>query len=181
MTHPAAQPTPPAPSLRADCQACAALCCIGLALDKGPHFAIDKPAGTPCLKLRRHLCSIHETPEYAQFSGCKAYDCQGAGQRVTQELHKGGSWRDTPALLALMLEDFLHARALHDRWALLQTALSLPLNADERDQAQTLIARITAPLPRAGLADHSAAISRDTGAFLAGLRHHVASRRPPTG
>jgi hypothetical protein len=57
-------------------------------------FAFDKPAHSAC----RHLtledrCAIHVGLASRGFPGCVAFDCYGAGQRVTQELFNGMSWR----------------------------------------------------------------------------------------
>jgi hypothetical protein len=94
----------PAPSdrarLRADCARCAALCCVGLAFTASADFAIDKPAGTPCVNLlpdRR--CGIHDRLRENGFAGCVTYDCFGAGQRVTQETFGG---RAAPGMFAAL-------------------------------------------------------------------------------
>jgi hypothetical protein len=71
-------------SFRGDCGRCDALCCTALAFDRGPHFAIDKPAGERCPNLAEdHRCALHDRLAAAGFSGCAAYDCLGAGQLAT--------------------------------------------------------------------------------------------------
>jgi hypothetical protein len=70
-------------SFRGDCGRCDALCCTALAFDRGPHFAIDKPAGVACPNLTEHQCAIHDRLAARGFSGCAAYDCRGAGQLAT--------------------------------------------------------------------------------------------------
>ncbi len=162
-----------APSLAPDCSQCAALCCIGLALDKGPRFGIDKPAGLPCPNLDGHLCKIHQGLVAKGFSGCAAYDCLGAGQRVTQELHGGQSWRDAPSILPQMMADFLDLRSIHAQWELLEAAAKLPLTSDEEAARQELIAAIKAPLSRDTLADIAARLPAEAAKFLASLRRHV--------
>jgi hypothetical protein len=82
-------------ALTADCSRCAALCCVLLDLRAGADFPEEKPAGTPC----RHLapddgCRIHATLRSDGWRGCAAYDCFGAGQRVTRSTHGGRSWRE---------------------------------------------------------------------------------------
>jgi hypothetical protein len=74
-----------AAGLRADCARCSGLCCVALPFARSADFAIDKPAGTPCLHLRADFrCGIHARLREEGFPGCVAYDCFGAGQRATQ-------------------------------------------------------------------------------------------------
>lgn len=98
-------------------------------------FAEDKPPHTPCRHLRRDFrCSIHaELPERG-YPGCVAYDCQGAGQLVTQITFGGADWRSSPALAPAMFGAFEVVRRLQElRWYLGQ-ALALgpaaPLRPD---------------------------------------------------
>lgn len=126
------------PALTADCGSCAALCCIGLAFDKGDSFAIDKPAGQPCPNLRHHRCAIHADLTDAGFSGCVRFDCQGAGQRAVA-LHNGVSWQDDPDGLIPLLDSFRHLRVLHDLITLLETARILPLDSAQSEQRNELI------------------------------------------
>ncbi|MCA0044565.1 hypothetical protein [Celeribacter litoreus] len=103
------------PDLNSDCSQCAALCCVGLTIDKGDLFSFDKPAGTPCPNLTGHLCRVHEDLETIGNHGCVLYDCAGAGQRVTQMRFNGESWQDDPTLLPAMLRDFAALKPLHER------------------------------------------------------------------
>nr|WP_194719989.1 pentapeptide repeat-containing protein [Cellulosimicrobium arenosum] len=84
--------------LRTDCSRCTGLCCVALTLTRSADFAIDKPAGTPCPNLREDFgCSIHARLRESGFPGCTAYDCLGAGQRVTATVraaHDDATWRD---------------------------------------------------------------------------------------
>ena len=128
------------PSLHEDCGQCAALCCLALSIDKGEHFAIDKPAGKPCPNLDGHACSIHQKLRPMGFSGCTIYSCGGAGQRVTQELFAGQSWRDDPALIVPMMEAFRGMRAIQDRLAILVAARErFPLDVADTEQVDTMI------------------------------------------
>lgn len=82
------------PELRADCSRCTGLCCVVHAFYSEQGFAFDKPAHSAC----RHLtlgnqCGIHAGLAARGFPGCVAFDCHGAGQRVTQEICGGKSWR----------------------------------------------------------------------------------------
>ncbi|HEU4430704.1 MAG TPA: hypothetical protein VFT98_18225 [Myxococcota bacterium] len=68
-----------------DCGRCAALCCVATSFDAGAAFAFDKAAGERCRHLRRDdRCAIHASLAARGFAGCAAYDCYGAGQRVTR-------------------------------------------------------------------------------------------------
>jgi hypothetical protein len=76
-------------------------------------FAIDKPAGQPCPNLRPDFrCGIHERLRDKGFAGCTAYDCFGAGQRVSR------LGREMSALFPVM-------RALHELMWYLTEALAL--------------------------------------------------------
>lgn len=70
--------------LVADCTRCRGLCCVALPLTRSADFPIDKPAGTRCVHLRADdRCGIHGELLARGFRGCVAFDCFGAGQRVT--------------------------------------------------------------------------------------------------
>jgi hypothetical protein len=115
-------------SLRADCERCAALCCVALAFDRSSSFAIDKAAGSPCPNLDNcGCCNIHSSRAELGFSGCTRYDCLGAGQRVVQKFFDGRSWLEDGELLAPMLDVFFVARIAHEHLKLLESAASLPL------------------------------------------------------
>src|SRR6185503_16885503 len=95
---PGRTPMPPT-RWRGDCSCCAALCCVSFAFDRSELFAFDKAAGEPCALLGpQHACSIHAERARRGFGGCIAYDCLGAGQRVTEEVFGGRSWQAEPAL-----------------------------------------------------------------------------------
>lgn len=71
--------------LVADCARCAALCCVATSFEASAEFAFDKPAGERCRHLTSdHRCAIHASLAGRGFAGCAAYDCYGAGPRVTQ-------------------------------------------------------------------------------------------------
>lgn len=138
----------PETDLKDDCARCAGLCCVGLALDRGPDFAIDKPAGIPCPNLDAGCaCTIHARLSEAGFPGCVRYTCRGAGQRVVQEIFGGRSWREDPALLGPMLEAFGEMRGLHDRIAMLRTAARLPLGEAEERCRRELLERLESAVP----------------------------------
>lgn len=73
------------PDLLADCDRCAALCCVAPSLHVSDDFALEKPAGVPCPFLTAACrCAIHDTLAARGFSGCAIYDCYGAGPRATR-------------------------------------------------------------------------------------------------
>jgi len=164
-------------ALRPDCDRCAALCCVALAFDRGPMFAIDKANGEPCPNLGAgNGCRIYADRAKLGFPGCIAFDCLGAGQRVTQDLFGGRSWRDDPALLAPMGRAFEAMRRLHETAQLLAEAAKLPLPPAERDSLTALAGEIW-PAGGWSVATFSAAAADDIGVrareFLRGLRVYL--------
>jgi pentapeptide repeat protein len=122
------------PQLRPDCSRCFALCCVALRFDASADFAFDKPAGTPCRNLAADLrCSIHDSLRPRGFSGCVTYDCQGAGQRVSQVTFGGRDWRTNPETARWIVVVFPIVRQLHEMLAYLaeviDTAAAAPLHA----------------------------------------------------
>ncbi|MBT9383630.1 hypothetical protein KM176_07160 [Pseudooceanicola sp. CBS1P-1] len=163
--------------LKADCSQCAALCCMALALDKGERFAIDKPAGLPCPMLEGHGCSIHKELGEKGFQGCVDYDCLGAGQRVTQEVFRGGSWQETPKLARPMIMAFAGMRAIHARIELLQAAGALPLSESDEAIRVAHLGKLSAPLEAeivSAFPESRAEAAID--AFVRSLRRYVPQR-----
>ena len=112
------------PRLRADCARCCGLCCVGPAFDADQGFGFDKPAHTPCAHLTEDTrCAIHKRLRERGFPACVTFDCYGAGQRVTQELFGGKSWRSAPELASRMFSAYSTYRALHELMALLEVAI----------------------------------------------------------
>jgi len=100
--------------LRADCAACAALCCVAPGFEVSADFPIRKPAGEACPNLTDDFrCGIHARLRDEGFAGCAAYDCFGAGQRTTRAFH-GRTWRTDPAVARSMFTAFGVLRALHE-------------------------------------------------------------------
>ena len=58
------------------------------------------------------------------FPGCAAYDCFGAGQRVSQVIFAGRDWRQNPQAAAQMFAVFAIMRQLHELLWYLSEALS---------------------------------------------------------
>lgn len=73
------------PDLVPDCESCAALCCVAPSFEASADFAFDKAAGARCPNLTHdQRCTIHAELAQRGFPGCVAFDCYGAGQRVTR-------------------------------------------------------------------------------------------------
>ncbi|MGI5128333.1 pentapeptide repeat-containing protein [Pseudonocardia sp. CA-107938] len=113
--------------LRADCSACAGLCCVVPAFTASADFAITKPARTPCPNLQDdHRCGVHSQLRDLGFPGCTVYDCFGAGQRLVQETFGGRSWRAGPEVAGPMFAVYETMRLLHELLWYLQDALARP-------------------------------------------------------
>jgi hypothetical protein len=128
---------PPGSGLTPDCERCCGLCCVAPAFAASPDFAIDKRAGEPCPNLTGDFrCSIHHRLRAEGFRGCVAYDCHGAGQKVTQVTFGGQDWRRSPGIASQMFEVFGVMRQVHALLLYLTEALGLgpaePLHADLR-------------------------------------------------
>ena len=99
--------------LRPDCEKCFGLCCVALCFSVGDGFPADKPAGTPCPHLSEDFrCAIHDRLGAEGCGGCIAFDCLGAGQRVSQVTFEGRSWRQEAS--EEMFAAFLVMRQLHE-------------------------------------------------------------------
>lgn len=128
------------PDLAPDCSRCDALCCVLLAFDASAAFAFDKPACVACMHLAQdNACGIHAERSHQGFAGCAAYSCHGAGQRITQSVFKGRSWRDDPGLLPAIEDAFRTLRQLHQAVALLDQAARLPLPSAHEQRRQDLL------------------------------------------
>lgn len=108
------------PDLVPDCGNCVAICCVATSFDASEAFAIDKPAGVRCQHLAQsHRCTIHRERGRLGFAGCIAYDCYGAGQRVTR------AFVARPGALSERDEAFLALREIHELLWLLTEAMKL--------------------------------------------------------
>ncbi len=125
------EPAPPTADgtprhLRADCQHCCGLCCVAPAFSASADFAIDKAAGRPCPNLRADFrCGIHDDLVESGFRGCAAYDCFGAGQKVTQITFGGQDWRRDPSTAQQMFDVYGVVRQLHELLWFVTEALRL--------------------------------------------------------
>ena len=140
-------------SLRADCQACFALCCVVPAFSASADFAINKPAGQPCPNLRQDFrCGIHARLREQGFRGCTVYDCFGAGQKVSQVTFGGRDWRQSPDTARRMFEVFPVIRDLHELLWYVSEALTFPAARPLRDDLTAALAeteRLTRLSPEA--------------------------------
>jgi hypothetical protein len=146
MAQPArGAPAPTTDRLRADCSRCFALCCVALPFTASADFAIDKPAGLPCVNLGGDdRCGIHSRLRPAGFPGCTVYDCFGAGQRVSRQTFGGRSWRRDPDTARRMFAVFPVVRQLHEMLRHLAEAADRAPTAELRAHAADLFDGIDA-------------------------------------
>ncbi|NLU82813.1 pentapeptide repeat-containing protein [Rhodococcus sp. HNM0569] len=110
----ASPPVPDRAALHAHCEDCVALCCAAFAFTRSADFPEDKSAGTPCHHLDQdHSCTIHDRLEARGYRGCIAFDCFGAGQRVTRSFGDDAA-RTSPRDAALVHDVFTVVRQLHE-------------------------------------------------------------------
>jgi len=165
------------PVLEPQCENCAALCCVVFAFDRSESFGFDKAAGEVCPNLVAcGKCGIFPEREKLGFRGCIAYDCFGAGQRVTQEVFGGRTWRDDPKLTTRMGDALSILRQVHEQLVLLAAAENLPLDDAERAELAELrkiLAPATAWTEESLQYFPVAKTVRKVSVFLSGLRRHV--------
>lgn len=115
--------------LKADCSACAALCCVIPPFDEVQGFGFDKPAETPCHHLcADNRCGIHAGLIDRGFAGCVAFDCLGAGQRLTaQAVERFGSadWRARPDVARWLFAAYPRVREAQEWLARLSLAAAV--------------------------------------------------------
>ncbi len=127
------------PLLTADCGQCSALCCVATSFKKSADFAFDRPAGRPCPNLLADFgCGIHDQLRDRGFPGCVAFDCFGAGQRITRSTFGGRTWRSDPALAPDIFRAFMIMLDLHEIMWHLEQALALPAGPDHAELASHL-------------------------------------------
>ena len=112
--------------LRADCENCFGLCCVALPYAKSADFPFNKDAGTPCRNLQsNYLCSIHTDLRNNGFRGCSAYECFGAGQKVSQITYSGKDWRSNKDIAQEMFDVYPIMQQLHEMLWYLNEALTI--------------------------------------------------------
>lgn len=113
--------------LRADCTRCFGLCCAALPFTASADFAVDKAAGEPCANLQADFsCGIHAHLREQGFPGCVAFDCFGAGQKVSRVTFGGQDWRQDSRTAQEMFAVFPVMRRLHELLWYVTEALELP-------------------------------------------------------
>ena len=136
------------PELTEDCSRCAGLCCLAYPFEAHEDFGLIKKADTPCPNLAQDFqCTIHDDLAACGFGGCAAYSCAGAGQRVTQVLFDGETWRDDPDLLSHMTHALRVLRPIHEALLVLQEAAELPLPQDLRTRSAALMHALSTETP----------------------------------
>ncbi len=176
--------------LRADCARCTGLCCVALTLTRSADFAIDKPSGTPCPHLGGDFgCGIHAHLRPSGFPGCTAYDCLGAGQRVTaavRAVHDGATWREDAAAAGDAFAALPVLTQLHELLWYLADVLAHPGAASVHDDARQALAdtsALAALEPAELLALDAGPVRRRVGPVLdrasAAVRAAAAHGRPP--
>ena len=120
-----------------DCERCCGLCCVAPPFFAGEDFAIDKGPGVPCPYLDTEFrCTIHDRLAEEGFRGCEAYDCHGAGQKVTQVTFGGRDRRREPEIAESMFATFKVMERIHEQLGLLSSALGLEAAAELHPELQ---------------------------------------------
>lgn len=108
-------------ALLIDCKKCSGLCCVALYCMKTDGFPENKQAGVPCKHLMADFrCDIHGLLIAKKMKGCLAYDCFGAGQKVTQSCYHNENWKTNPQNADEIFRVFMMVFQLHQiAWYLL--------------------------------------------------------------
>lgn len=132
--------------LKADCAACVGLCCVVPPFDAAQGFGFDKAAESPCPHLcADHRCGIHETLIPRGFEGCVAFDCLGAGQRLTADAAArfgDADWRGRPEVARWLFAAYPRVRQAQDWLARLSLAAEVTGRAELQALACTLEAEV---------------------------------------
>ncbi|MBJ3786678.1 hypothetical protein [Devosia sediminis] len=114
----------------ADCEKCFGLCCTALSFERSSQFGHDKLGGEPCQYLASDFrCRIHERREDLGYGGCEAFDCMGAGQRVSAAFAPL-NWRQDSGIARRLHARFSQLLALQELRQALETATRLDLPSD---------------------------------------------------
>lgn len=137
--------------LTIDCEKCSGLCCVALHCAKTEGFPADKIAGKPCQNLMPDFrCAIHSKLVQSKMKGCLAYDCFGAGQKVTQDCYPSINWQTKSEQANQIFAVFLAVFQLHQMLWYLVEASSLSLGERIKSDIDELILeneRMTALYP----------------------------------
>ncbi len=142
---------------------------MALAFDEGEMFGHDKAAGTPCRNLDGFSCQIHAHLSDKGYRGCVAFECLGAGPRVTALFST--DWRVEPKLTASMMDAFRQMRAIQELRQMLKAAAALPLPEAIETERRDWEAEIVEAAQ--GLAPLDAYDPAPLRAWLKGLATHV--------
>jgi hypothetical protein len=134
--------------------------------DADQGFGHDKAAHEPCLHLQEDFrCGIYGNLADKGYPGCVAFDCFGAGQRVTQEFYGGANWSQSPEIAAQMFDSYERLRPLHELMAMAQLTVGRTHDAVQRQALQDVVAGIEA-LCTKDARPNLAQLRRDTIATL---------------
>jgi hypothetical protein len=142
-----------------------------MSFDASEAFAFSKPAGVPCRNLKATRCAVHAQLRERGLAGCAAFDCYGAGQRVTRTVSED---RQQAAFFVL--------REVHELlWLLTEAAKLCPPRLAELLLAQA--AELDALGPDADLVPHRSAtralferVRRECRPTLRGSPSHLEQR-----
>lgn len=127
-------------NLHADCEHCFGLCCVALYFSASEGFPMDKELGEPCPNLQSDFrCCIHENLMEQTLKGCMAFECFGAGQKVSEVSFGGNDWRSVPQSSKQMFEVFLIMRQLHELLWYLTEALGLQQACSIQDALRSML------------------------------------------
>lgn len=116
-------------NLQANCKNCFGLCCAALCFSASEGFPTNKEAGQPCINLQSDFkCSVHTNLAERGLKGCIAFDCFGAGQKVSQISFGGNDWRKVPESAKTMFEVFLIVSRLQELLWYLTEALTFEVS-----------------------------------------------------
>jgi uncharacterized protein YjbI with pentapeptide repeats len=111
--------------LRPECEKCFGLCCVALPFADSEDFAFNKQAGAPCPNLQSDFrCRIHSGLRKKGFKGCTAFECFGAGQKVSQVTFHGVDWREDAETARNMFAVFPKMIMLHELLWYLQMSMA---------------------------------------------------------
>lgn len=163
---------------KADCDRCAALCCMALAFDTAQGFAIDKPNGVACPHLAAgDRCTIHDRRADEGFAGCVTFDCGGVGQYVTETVFAGRHWRGDDRLAGEMTAAFSILREVAALAELLEAAARWPLAPEDEARRLEGLCQLWPAEPWTPAALRAFAASgraAEIRSFLRSLRRYVA-------
>lgn len=127
-------------TLRIDCGECSGLCCVALYCTKTDGFPENKKAGIPCKHLLPDFrCDMHAALAGKNMKGCLAYDCFGAGQKVTKICYPKENWKKNPEKAEEIFRVFLAVYQLHQMAWFLVEALNLSEEQEQRAEIKELV------------------------------------------